>query len=109
MVASGHALHLVPEPPINDPPPTHLAEPEKEIWRSVIGQCPPAATAVLESALSMHQHARKMREVIDRDGLWTIGKNGRPKAHPLLSHVRSCHKLFQQAFKMLGLARRYYE
>jgi P27 family predicted phage terminase small subunit len=88
-------------------PPDHLGEPERQIWSHVLSDYrleTQTATAVLVSALEAHQRARMAREVIDRDGMTVVGRDGQAKAHPLLQVERDARSAWLMAIKTLGLS-----
>lgn len=91
----------------NNPPqaPEHLAPPERAIWDSVVRgwRGEDASFAVLASGLESHQRARECREIIEREGLITFGRDDQAKAHPLCNVERDARKAFQATFKALGI------
>ena|SRR5262249_14445430 len=90
----------------NPPPcPEHLAPPERAIWDQVVRSFKgeDAAFAVLASGLESHMRARECREIIEREGLITLGRDDQTKAHPLCNVERDARKAFQATFKALGI------
>jgi P27 family predicted phage terminase small subunit len=91
------------EPP---PPPAHLGEPERAIWRHVFEDFSGTsrlASDVLRTGLESHQRARECREVIERNGATVDGRDGQLRAHPLLAVERDSRAAWLQAVKLLGL------
>lgn len=83
-------------------PPHHLDKPERELWRKVVAQfeLDDIALALLSNALDAHARARKLRELIDREGSQHKWKGGyRP--HPLLSAERGARQQALAALKKL--------
>jgi P27 family predicted phage terminase small subunit len=103
----GKGPQLVAINPSPDPPacPDHLGEPERRIWANVISEFSGSLTAfaVLVSGLEAHQRAREARETIEEEGMVTVGRDGQPRAHPLLTTERDARKAFQQTFRYLGI------
>jgi P27 family predicted phage terminase small subunit len=87
------------------PPPDHLGEPEKQIWRDILRDWKgtDASLAVLASALEILQRAHECRQIIDDEGLTVTGRDGQVKAHPLLIAERAAHKQFQTTLRQLGI------
>jgi P27 family predicted phage terminase small subunit len=88
-----------PEHPRTDfdlpPPPDHLGERERQIWREVLDDfdlSTRAAHRVLETALEAHQRAREARETIERDGMTVTGRDGQLRPHPLLAVERDARQ-----------------
>ena len=103
----GKQPRLVANNPSTDPPPCpeHLGEAERVIWDDVVRdyQGTPASFAVLTSGLEAHMRARECREIIAIEGAVTTGRDGQPRAHPLLTTERDARRAFQQTFKALGI------
>jgi P27 family predicted phage terminase small subunit len=93
-------------PPDNlPPPPEHLGEPEKQVWRDILRDWKgtDASLAVLASGLEVLQRARECREIIAVEGMTVTGRDGQTLAHPLLLAERASHKQFQQTLRQLGI------
>ena len=100
------ALALVPHEPATvrprpeldqPPPPAHLGQPERQIWRDVFSDFSLTARisgAVLATALEAHQRAR--------EGM-IVGRAGQGKVHPLLAVERDARQAWLSAIKALGL------
>jgi P27 family predicted phage terminase small subunit len=87
-------------------PPDHLGEPERQIWRHVLGDYDlknETAVDVLTTALEAHQRAREARETIAREGMTVDGRDGQAKVHPLLAVERDARSGWLLALKQLGL------
>jgi P27 family predicted phage terminase small subunit len=87
-------------------PPDHLGEPERRLWKQVFRDFDietGASVAVLTTALEAHQRARQAREVIDREGMTTTGRDGQAKAHPLLAVGRDARQAFLAGFRAMRL------
>jgi hypothetical protein len=61
------------------------------------------AIDVLTSALEAHMRARLAREIVDKEGMTTIGRDGQAKAHPLLAVERDARAAWLAGVKHLGL------
>jgi len=61
------------------------------------------AQAVLTVALEAHQRARECREIVAREGMTVVGRDGQAKVHPLLAVERDARQSFLAAFRALGL------
>jgi P27 family predicted phage terminase small subunit len=88
------------------PPPDHLGEPERQIWRGIFhdyGLSADVATAVLATALEAHQRARECREAITVEGMTVTGRDGQTKVHPLLAVERDARAQWFAGIKALGL------
>lgn len=91
-----------------EPPqtPAHLGEPERQIWVDIFSEFDlPTDTAahVLASALEAHMRARLAGEAIARDGMVTVGRDGQPRAHSLLSVERDARAAFLAGLKALAI------
>ena len=71
------------EPP---PPPAHLGEPERAIWRHVF-----------------EDFSGTSRLAFERNGATVDGRDGQLRAHPLLAVERDSRAAWLQAVKLLGL------
>jgi phage terminase small subunit len=86
--------------------PGHLDKPEREMWRKVVTQFElddPIGLALLTAALDAHARARKLREVIDKEGVQHRWKGGH-RQHPLLSAERGARQQSISAFKKLKVS-----
>jgi P27 family predicted phage terminase small subunit len=87
-------------------PPDHLGEPERDIWKHVLGDydlSTETAFAVLTTALEAHQRAREAGETVLREGMQVAGRDGQAKVHPLLAVERDARAAWLAAVKQLGL------
>ena len=102
----GKQPHLVSSLPTTNPPPPpdHLEEPERVIWRAVVAEFkgPRLSYEMLADALKAHQCTRKCNEVIAAEGLTVKGRDGQLKAHPLLAIERSRDGEVSMAAKNAG-------
>ena len=99
------ALRPVPAPNCQEPP-GHLGEPERAIWGHVLSDysfSTETSIHVLASALEAHQRAREAREAVEREGMTIVGRDGQPKAHPLLAVERDARAAWLAGLKALGL------
>jgi P27 family predicted phage terminase small subunit len=97
---------LIPDPPASTRrPPAHLGEPEREVWKRIVGdhQLTDVALDVLTVGLEAHERARECRLAIQHDGMVVTGRDGQVKAHPLLAVERDARAAFLAAIKQLGL------
>ena len=103
----GNPRSIRNQPTVNaPPPPDHLGEPEKEIWRSVFRDftmTSQTSNAVLQAALEAHMRARECREAILHDGVTVPDRHGTPRAHPLLATERDARQAFLSGLKALKL------
>jgi P27 family predicted phage terminase small subunit len=101
----GPQLRPVPMP-TRRPPPDHLGEPERRIWKHVLADyqlSTETAIHVLCSALEAHQRAREAREAINRDGMTVTGRDGQLRCHPLCAVERDSRAQWLAGVKALGL------
>jgi P27 family predicted phage terminase small subunit len=105
-------LSLVPFEPdrlpsaLVPPPPKHLGDEEKRIWRDVFVdfELPTkAGLHVLTSALEAHQRVRECRAAIKHEGLTVEGRDGQLRPHPLLAAERDARASWLAGIKLLGL------
>jgi P27 family predicted phage terminase small subunit len=92
--------------PIRRQPPDHLEVPERQIWKHILADyqlSTETAFHVLVTCLENHMRARQAREVIDKEGMVTIGRDGQQKAHPLLAVERDSRAAWLSGIKLLGL------
>jgi P27 family predicted phage terminase small subunit len=96
-----------PHPAFDPPqPPSHLGEPERQIWADVFSDYElesKASIAVLATSLEAHMRARLAREAIAREGMTTTGRDDQVKAHPLLAVERDARQAWLAGIKTLGL------
>jgi P27 family predicted phage terminase small subunit len=103
--------NIRPHPPADEaaspPPPDHLGEPERQIWRDVFSDFKletRAAHHILVSALEAHQRARECREAIKAKGMTVGGKDGQlMRPHPLLAVERDARQAWLAGIRALGL------
>jgi P27 family predicted phage terminase small subunit len=87
------------------PPPAHLSDESKGIWRSVLAEYEldeKRHQAMLLVALEAFDRMREAQEAIRRDGAYIDGRFGK-KAHPALAIERDSRTAFLRAQRELGL------
>src|SRR5262249_55090215 len=62
-----------------------------------------ASFTLLVTGLEAHQRARECREIIEAEGLTVTGRDGQPRAHPLINAERDARRSFAAVFKKLGI------
>ena len=91
---------------ITPDPPSHLADPERRLWRQVFEQYlmkSSMAAEVLCTALEAHQRARLARQQVDREGMTFVGRAGEVRPHPSIATERVNRAAFLKVIKQLGL------
>jgi P27 family predicted phage terminase small subunit len=61
------------------------------------------AINVLATCLEAHMRAREARELVEREGMTVVGRDGQTKVHPLLAVERDARQAWLAGIKALGL------
>jgi hypothetical protein len=88
------------------PAPSHLDEPERQLWVGLVRDYKfddQASLELLQSALEAKMRSRRCRERIDEEGETWRDDKGNLRPHPLLAAERSARASYLGIMRMLRL------
>jgi P27 family predicted phage terminase small subunit len=88
------------------PAPSHLEDPERELFRSIVTEFridDAGSIELLITACEAHQRCRTCRETIAKDGMMLADRFGALQPHPLLKAEASARGQYLAALRALNL------
>jgi P27 family predicted phage terminase small subunit len=87
------------------PAPKHLSAESRQLWKQVTSgwELDEGSVVILLQALEALDRLRQAQEVIAREGIVAIGRNGEPITHPAFRIEKDARSMLLRAWRQLDL------